>query len=258
MLSSATMAVGEAFTRLREACDAHRRPARGMPPKPSVCKFQVSSSGSAAPCCFVLPAGYMGHVTFIANKLVDAAERSLFVSQQLDASKAWADFAAGSLQVLPNVDIKSKFRQLASNTCSMSKQLKASNSWADFVASFFQTNQSSLLKCKASSSSASACRHGMIDIYMLAGVQHPGDREQMGVRSVGALQPVVSCHKTLWQSVMGLVLLLQARNTLENVSKWACGRPAPSELHSGVSDAPDEAGLMDLDPGAARHCQSDF
>ncbi len=43
--------------------------------------------------------GYMGHVTYIANKLVDASERSLFISQQLDASPAWADFAAGALQV---------------------------------------------------------------------------------------------------------------------------------------------------------------
>lgn len=43
--------------------------------------------------------GYMGHVTYIANKLVDASERSLFISQQLDASPAWADFAAGPLQV---------------------------------------------------------------------------------------------------------------------------------------------------------------
>lgn len=38
-------------------------------------------------------------MTYIANKLAEAAERSLFVSQQLEGSKAWADFAAGSLQV---------------------------------------------------------------------------------------------------------------------------------------------------------------
>lgn len=36
---------------------------------------------------------------------------------------------------------------------------------------------------------------------------------------------------------------------LENVQRWACGRPTPSELAT-ISDAPDEAGLMDLDPGA--------
>jgi hypothetical protein len=45
---------------------------------------------------------------------------------------------------------------------------------------------------------------------------------------------------------------LQERNTLENVQKWACGRPAPSELAT-ISDAPDEAGLMDLDPGLHAH-----
>ena len=44
-------------------------------------------------------AGYMGHITYIANKLAEAAERSLYVSQQLAASSAWADFAAGPLQV---------------------------------------------------------------------------------------------------------------------------------------------------------------
>lgn len=38
-------------------------------------------------------------MTYIANKLAEAADRSLFVSNQLDGSKAWAEFAAGSLQV---------------------------------------------------------------------------------------------------------------------------------------------------------------
>jgi hypothetical protein len=42
---------------------------------------------------------------------------------------------------------------------------------------------------------------------------------------------------------------LQERNALENVQRWACGRPTPSELAT-ISDALDEAGLMDLDPGA--------
>lgn len=50
--------------------------------------------------------------------------------------------------------------------------------------------------------------------------------------------------------VLRVVLAAQERNVLENVQKWACGRPAPSELMTAGSDAPDEAGLMDLDPGA--------
>ena len=45
------------------------------------------------------PTGYMGHVTYIGNKLLDAAERSLYISQQLDGSDAWREFSEGTLRV---------------------------------------------------------------------------------------------------------------------------------------------------------------
>ena len=44
--------------------------------------------------------------------------------------------------------------------------------------------------------------------------------------------------------------MAQTRNALENVNKWACGRPPPSELAVAAAEVADDAGVMDLDPGA--------
>lgn len=40
---------------------------------------------------------------------------------------------------------------------------------------------------------------------------------------------------------------MQERLAIENVEKWECGRPTPSDL-TGGNDSPDDPGLMDLDP----------
>ena len=52
--------------------------------------------GACAPA-----AGYLGHVTLIARRLQETADRCPFVAEQLKTCTSWGAYAAGPLQVPP-------------------------------------------------------------------------------------------------------------------------------------------------------------
>jgi len=58
-------------------------------------------------------------------------------------------------------------------------------------------------------------------------------------------------QKRYWGANSETSSAAQTRNAMENVNKWACGRPPASEMAQQAAEAAqDDAGLMDLDPGA--------
>lgn len=73
--------------------------------RPMLAGVPCMPDGACAPA-----AGYLGHVTLIARRLQETADRCPFVAEQLKTCTSWGAYAAGPLQVPPPPNPRGKLK----------------------------------------------------------------------------------------------------------------------------------------------------
>ena len=173
----------------------------------STCTFLTRFATCAAPKDPApLRAGYLGHLTLVANRMAGAAGRRRAVCAYLDDSEAWHAFAEGTLQV-----------------CSWTGPQRST------VARFCKCGHACWCNLLTHQGNAH-CHCGPFWQCRPAGTQPQSVQLRLSV-------PCADADMRL------LVLHVQERNARENTDAWECGRPDPRTIQPlATLDADAESG----------------
>ena len=176
-----------------------------------------------------LRAGYMGHVTLMANKLAELGGQRDAVRDLVSQDAAWLGFAKSELQVCASSAAGFALSALCFLNTGFSK---GSNRVAWKVGG---------LLGRLAPSTAKGLSNGLKWGHAVAFLHC----------RLSCTSPLLCLHCAPFTNRQALSWGPQERNELEDVAKWACGRPAASELAGSHSDEVDFGDDMHMsDPTA--------